>query len=91
MVAGTSQIFFHLGIVIILAGVVAYLLRLIKQPQILAYVLVGILITPVFHMITDTSVINSMSIIGIAFLLFIVGLEIDIKSLKNVSLVSIFG
>ena len=58
MVAGTSQIFFHLGIVIILAAVVAYLLRLIKQPQILAYVLVGILITPVFHMITDTSVIN---------------------------------
>ena len=91
MVAGTSQIFFHLGIVIILAAIAAYLLRLIKQPQILAYVLVGILITPVFHLITDTSVINSMSIIGIAFLLFIVGLEIDIKSLKNVALVSILG
>lgn len=81
----------YLGIIVIIAAVAAYILRLIKQPQILAYVLVGILITPVFKLITDTSIIESMSIIGIAFLLFIVGIEIDLKKLKNVALVSTLG
>ncbi len=86
-----GDIFLHLGVVVIFAAVAAYLLRLIKQPQILAYVIAGILITPIFKLITNTSVIKSMSIIGIAFLLFIVGLEIDLKRLKNVALVSTLG
>ncbi|MBT4935212.1 hypothetical protein HOL21_04530 [Candidatus Woesearchaeota archaeon] len=91
MVGVTGNIFLELGIVIILAAIAAYVLRLIRQPQILAYVIVGVLITPVFQLITDTSIIEAMSVVGIAFLLFIVGLEMDIKSLKNVTLVSSLG
>ncbi len=91
MVSATGDIFIDLGVVIIIAAAAAFILRVLKQPQILAYVLVGILITPVFAIITDTSIIESMSIIGIAFLLFLVGLEMDIKALKNVALVSGFG
>ncbi len=91
MVGEFSNIFFQLGLVVILVAIAAFLLRLIKQPQILAYILVGILITPVFHFITDTSIIESMSIFGVAFFLFLVGLEMDLKSLKTVALVSIFG
>jgi len=91
LVAVNGDIFLHLGIVVIFSALAAYLLRIIKQPQILAYVLVGILITPVFGLITDTSVIQAMSIIGIAFLLFLVGLEIDLRRLKHVALVSTFG
>ncbi|MBS3123533.1 cation:proton antiporter [Candidatus Woesearchaeota archaeon] len=91
MVGVASNIFWQLGLIVIIAAIAAYLLRLIKQPQILAYVLVGILITPVFKVITDTTIIQSMSIIGIAFLLFIVGLEMDIKALRSVALVSALG
>jgi len=86
-----GDLFFQLAIVVTIAAFSAFLARLLKQPQILAYVLVGILITPVFHLVTDTSIIESMSTIGIAFLLFIVGLEIDIKKLKDVTLVATFG
>jgi len=86
-----GSMFIELGIVVIIAAFAAYILRLIKQPQILSYVLVGIIITPVLGIVTNTSIIESMSVIGIAFLLFIVGLEMDIKSLKNVALVSSFG
>ncbi len=91
MVGAAGNVFIELGLVIIVAAFAAYILRVFRQPQILAYVLVGILVTPVFQLITDTSVIESMSIIGIAFLLFIVGLEMDLKALKNVALVSGFG
>lgn len=91
MIDGASQTFLQLGIIFIIAAATAYFLRLLKQPQILAYVLVGILLTPVFQIITNTSVIDSISVIGIAFLLFIVGLEIDLKMVKNVALVSSLG
>ena len=91
MIGVDGGMFFQIGLIIIAAAVAAYLLRLIKQPQILSYVLVGILVTPVFGLVTNTSVIESMSIIGIAFLLFIVGLEMDLKKLKNVALVSSLG
>ena len=91
MAGVTGNLFLEIGIVFIIAAVAAYVLRLIRQPQILAYVIVGVLITPVFQLVTDTSVIESMSVVGIAFLLFIVGLEMDLKSLRSVTLVSSLG
>ncbi|HIJ11719.1 TPA: hypothetical protein HA278_06685, partial [Candidatus Woesearchaeota archaeon] len=91
MVGVAGNLFIELGIVVILAAAGAYLLKLLRQPQLLAYVLVGVLLTPVLRIVTDTSIIESMSIIGIAFLLFIVGLEMDLSSLKNVALVSSLG
>ncbi|MFH1682419.1 MAG: cation:proton antiporter, partial [Candidatus Woesearchaeota archaeon] len=91
MVGAASELFIELGIIFIIAAFAAYILRLFRQPQVLAYVLVGILITPVLHLVTETSIIESMSLIGIAFLLFIVGIEIDLKRLKHVALVSTLG
>jgi len=91
MVIVSGDIFVQIGVVTIIAALAAFVLRLVKQPQILAYVLVGILITPIFKIVTNTSIIESMSTIGIAFLLFIVGIEMDLKKLKSVALVSTFG
>tara|TARA_Y100000310_G_scaffold295459_1_gene326802 strand:- start:15261 stop:17054 length:1794 start_codon:yes stop_codon:yes gene_type:complete len=101
--AVNGDFFIQLGLIVMLAGGLAYLLRLFRQPQILAYVLAGILIKPIlnlisqfttipgFNILIDQSLINSMSIFGIAFLLFIVGLEMDLKALRSVSLVSSLG
>jgi Kef-type K+ transport system membrane component KefB len=101
--AVNGDFFIQLGLIVMLAGGLAYLLRLIRQPQILAYVLTGVLIKPIlnliarftpipgFNVLIDQGLINSMSIFGIAFLLFIVGLEMDLKALKSVSLVSSIG
>ena len=86
-----GNLFLEIGLIFIAAAIAAFILRILKQPQILAYVLVGILVTPVFKLVTDTGIIESMSVVGIAFLLFIVGLEMDIKSLRNVALASTLG
>jgi Kef-type K+ transport system membrane component KefB/Trk K+ transport system NAD-binding subunit len=91
MIDISGDIFLQLGVVTIIAAVAAFVLRLIKQPQILAYVIVGVLITPVLQLVTDLTIIESMSTIGIAFLLFIVGMEMELKKLKNVALVSSLG
>ena len=88
MVAANGELFLQLGLVVVIAALFAFVFRLLRQPQILSYVIAGILIpiiTPLVGATIETSVIESMSIIGIAFLLFIVGMEIDIKKLKNVA------
>ncbi|MBD3310083.1 hypothetical protein GF351_02595 [Candidatus Woesearchaeota archaeon] len=87
----TNILFFDIGIVLIIATAIAYLAKLIRQPLIPAYILTGVILGPVLGLITNTEVINILSEIGIAFLLFIVGLEIDIKRLTNVALISSLG
>ncbi len=98
-----SNVFFDIGIIIIVASILAYITKLIKQPLVPAYIIAGILIGPLFTLIgtnvaylaflKNIAIVNSdtiilLSEIGIAFLLFIVGLEIDIDKLKSVALVS---
>ncbi len=86
-----ESIFFEIGVVIIIATLMAYIARLIKQPLIPAYVIAGLLLGPVLGLVTNKEIITITSEIGIAFLLFIVGLEMSLKKLKNVALVSSLG
>jgi len=76
---------------IILAGIFAFVFKILKQPKIPAYIIAGILLGPlVFGIIKDNEVIRSLSEIGVAFLLFFVGLEIDLSNLKRVGKVASF-
>jgi len=86
-----QNIFFDIGIVIIIATAFAFVAKKLKQPLIPAYVLAGIVIGPVLGLITNTEVITNLSEIGIAFLLFIVGLEMNLRKLKDVGMVSSVG
>ena len=87
-----NSLLFEIGIIIILATVFAYFSRLIKQPLIPAYILTGILLGPLFlGIIKDTETIRQLSEFGIDFLLFVVGLEIDIIKLKDIGLGSSIG
>jgi Kef-type K+ transport system membrane component KefB len=87
----TNTIFFELGIIIIIATVFAFIAKKLKQPLIPAYIITGLLIGPLYGVITNRDLITTLSEIGIAFLLFIVGLEMDLKKLKDVALVAGLG
>lgn len=110
MVGVESSLFLELGLVIIVAAVAGLIFRFLRQPQILAYVIVGVLVKPLLNLISvvlekaeafipfnlptiaaDVGIIEPMAVIGIAFLLFIVGLEMDLKSLRSVLLLSTVG
>ena len=86
-----ENIFLDIGMIMIIATVLAYFAKLFKQPLIPAYILTGIILGPVLGLVTNTEVITTLSEIGIAFLLFIVGMEIDIRKLKHVGFVASFG
>ena len=86
-----ANIFFDIGLVIIVATLFAFIARFFKQPLIPAYILTGLIIGPFLGLITNTEIIATLSEIGIAFLLFIVGLEIDFRKLANVGAISTIG
>jgi len=85
-------ILFEIGIMLIIAAILAFIVKLFRQPLIPAYILTGILIGPLlFGLIENQELIISLSEIGIAFLIFTAGLEINFKKLKQVGKAATFG
>jgi len=79
-----NNIFADISVIIIIATAFAIIARKFRQPLIPAYMLAGIVLGPLLGIITNAEVIFTLSEIGIAFLLFIVGLEMDFKKIKEV-------
>lgn len=79
-----GDIFAQLSVVIVLAAVVAVVMRLLKQPLIVGYILTGILVGPsVLHLVSDAHAFEAFSEIGIALLLFIIGLELSVSVIRR--------
>lgn len=89
-----EQIFIQLGLILFTAFVISYLARLFKQPLFAGYILAGIVASLVIgagFMSLDASseIINLFSKFGVAFLLFMVGLHMNPKVIKEIGGVSI--
>ena len=79
-----NSLILDIGIIVIFAAILALISKFLKQPLVLAYVLAGFLLGPfAFNFIHETSTINELAELGVAFLLFIVGLEFDINKFKQ--------
>ena len=87
-----ASILLELSLIIGIAAVLALIGKLIKQPTIIAYLLTGILIGPLaFNLLHSAELVEAFAHIGVAFLLFIVGLNLDFRVLKNVGGISLFA
>ena len=83
------EILIELGLIIIITTLIAGVIRLLKQPLIIAYILSGIVVGPYFfNFLKSTETINTFSHIGIALLLFIVGLNLSPKVIREVGKIS---
>lgn len=84
-----SSIFTQLSIIIVIGGVISVLMRLLRQPLIIGYILTGIIAGPsVLHLIHDKTAFDAYSEIGITLLLFIIGLGLNIGVIKSLGRVS---
>ena len=80
----TGDVFAQLSVVIVIAAIVAYVMRLFKQPLIVGYILTGILVGPgLLNLVSDHHAFESFSEIGIALLLFIIGLELSVGVIRK--------
>ncbi len=83
-----------LAIVMIVAGIVTILFRQLKQPVVLGYILAGVIIgphTPPASLIADKHTIETLSELGVIFLMFSLGLEFSLRKLSQVGATAIIG
>ncbi|MEG1556109.1 MAG: cation:proton antiporter [Bacteroidales bacterium] len=76
-----------LALILISAGVITIIFKLLKQPLVLGYIVAGFLVSPQFALfptVIEQSNIEEWSEIGIIFLLFALGLEFSFKKLFKV-------
>ncbi|MFN8645070.1 MAG: cation:proton antiporter, partial [Candidatus Binatia bacterium] len=79
-----ESILVDIGAAILAATVLAYVARALRQPLLLAYIGAGLLIGPPgLGIVQSERTIAELSELGLAFLMFIVGLEIDLKKLVS--------
>ena len=85
----TEQLF-QLATVVLLAAGLGFLARFFRQPLILAYIATGVVIAYFgWFNLADHATFKVLSDLGIMFLLFLVGLEMNYASLRSVGKASL--
>ena len=85
-----EELFFQLGMILIIAAVFSLVVFRFRLPLILGYIFTGIIAGPsVLALVHNLDVLDVMSKIGVAFLLFTVGLGLNWRSFKEVGGISL--
>jgi Kef-type K+ transport system membrane component KefB/voltage-gated potassium channel Kch len=80
-----DTVFAGLSLIIVIGAAVALLMRLIGQPLIIGHIITGIIVGPaVLHLIKSPDALALFSDLGIALLLFIIGLGLNPQIIKEV-------
>lgn len=84
------EIFTEISLLLVLAAIVAMIMRALKQPLIIGHILIGLLVGPsLLGIVKSAESIELLGNFGIALLLFIVGLGLNPKVIKEVGKVSL--
>jgi Kef-type K+ transport system membrane component KefB len=76
--------FLQLSIVLVVAAVMSLIMRAFRQPLIIGYIFTGVIVGPsALKLIHDHGAFDAFSDIGIALLLFIIGLGLNAAVIKN--------
>lgn len=80
-----DHLFLEITLVLALATALGIVARALRQPTLLGYIVTGIIVGPLGLMRLDNAdVLDTMAEFGIAFLLFLVGMEMNFAELKHV-------
>jgi len=81
--------FNQLAILLVVAGVFGVVAKILRQPLLIGYLFAGITLA-VSGIITDTESLTSLGQIGVALLLFLVGLEMNLQEIPTIGKVALY-
>ncbi len=85
-----TTVFTEISLILVIATLVAAITQYFRQPLIIGHLLTGVLVGPsVFHLIKSAETVNLFSNLGVALLLFIIGLGLNPKVFKEVGKVAV--
>ena len=86
----SGYVFYEIAALLVLAAVVGFIGLLLRQPLIVSFIAAGILAGPsVLGIAQSTEHIDLLAELGIAILLFLVGLKLDIKLMRELGAVAV--
>jgi len=85
-----DNIFQEIAVLLLIASTVSVLMMLMRQPLIIAYIIVGILVGPsVLGIIRIGDEVDLLAQMGISLLLFVVGLKLDLHLIRTMGPVAL--
>ncbi|MWV65299.1 potassium transporter Kef [Halorubrum sp. JWXQ-INN 858] len=73
------------ALIIVTATVIGYLAKQTGQPTIIAYILTGLILGPVFlDVVTEEGLVELMAELGLGFLLFLLGIKMRFSDIKDI-------
>ncbi len=81
---------FDLALILLSTKLLGLLTRKFKMPQVVGALLAGLILGPtMFNVLKQTVFITDVSEVGVIVLMFIAGLETDVKELKKTGMASL--
>ncbi len=81
---GIPDLVTDIGLALVVAGALAVLFTKIKVPTVAAFLLAGVFLGPVgTGLVSDATNIDTIAQLGLILLLFLIGLEIDVRALLD--------
>lgn len=85
-----ESLFAQVAVALVLAAVLGLLATVLRQPLIIAFIVVGILVGPdVLGVIEQPGELALLAKIGISVLLFLVGLRLDVRRVRDIGPVAV--
>ncbi len=80
--------FSEISLLLVVAGVFGVLARFLKQPLLIGFLFTGLILN-YFGFITDHNLLDNMGKIGVTLLLFLVGMEMNIREIPTIGKVAL--
>lgn len=87
----TELLIRDIAIIIVAATVSMRIFSMLKLPQLLGFIIVGILLSPVTGIVGSSENIAALGELGVMFMMFFVGMEFNLERLKKVFVPSFLG
>ncbi len=86
-----NTLFSEISLIIAIATLVGLVIHLLRQPQIIGYILTGIIVGPsLFNIVQSEDTVDVLAKFGITLLLFIIGLSLNPRVVREVGKAAIF-
>jgi Kef-type K+ transport system membrane component KefB len=73
------------ALIVVTATAIGFLAKRTGQPTIIAYILTGLLLGPVFlDVVTEEGLVELMAELGLGFLLFLLGIKMRLNDVKEI-------
>lgn len=83
-----AEAFTQIGLILLVVFLISIVFRILKQPLIIGYIVAGIIVS-ILGLLNESNTLLVFSEMGVAFLLFIVGIGLSPKMVREVGKISI--